>query len=139
MIYIVYLVVGLLAGIIGGLLGTGGCALIMPVIRFGFNFDPAFAVGTTLTAVVFTAGSGAIQHFMMRNVDLATALQVGLSGILGVIVGSFVFGYIKMYGELDRPDNRNSVYHRFHQNVVRRLVGHHAASAKQRNAGHVCV
>lgn len=100
MIYIIYLVVGLLAGIIGGLLGTGGCALIMPVIRFGFNFDPAFAVGTTLTAVVFTAGSGAIQHFTMRNVDLATALQVGLSGIFGVVIGSFVFGYIKPYGEL---------------------------------------
>ncbi|MCA1960858.1 MAG: sulfite exporter TauE/SafE family protein [Desulfomonile sp.] len=100
MIYIAYLVVGFLAGVIGGLLGTGGCALIMPVIRFGFNFDPAFAVGTTLTAVVFTAGSGAIQHFTMKNVDLSTALQVGLSGIVGVIVGSFVFGYIKTYGEL---------------------------------------
>jgi uncharacterized membrane protein YfcA len=60
MIYIVYLIVGLLAGIVGGLLGTGGCALIMPVIRFGFNFDPALAVGTTLTAVVFTAASGAV-------------------------------------------------------------------------------
>lgn len=43
MIYIIYLITGLLAGIIGGLLGTGGCALMMPVIRFGFNFDPAFA------------------------------------------------------------------------------------------------
>lgn len=100
MIYIVYLVVGVLAGVIGGLLGTGGCALIMPVIRFGFNFDPAFAVGTTLTAVVFTAGSGAVQHFTMKNVDLSTALQVGLSGVVGVVVGSFVFGYIKIYGEL---------------------------------------
>lgn len=100
MIYIFYLVVGLLAGVIGGLLGTGGCALIMPVIRFGFDFDPAFAVGTTLTAVVFTAGSGAIQHFTMKNVDLPTALQVGLSGIVGVVVGSFVFGYLKTYGEL---------------------------------------
>lgn len=100
MIYIVYLVVGLLAGVIGGLLGTGGCALIMPVIRFGFDFDPAFAVGTTLTAVVFTAASGAIQHFRMKNVDAPTALQVGLSGIVGVVAGSFVFGYIKSYGEL---------------------------------------
>ena len=40
MFYIIYLITGLLAGIIGGLLGTGGCALMMPVIRFGFNFDP---------------------------------------------------------------------------------------------------
>jgi hypothetical protein len=100
MIYAVYLITGFLAGVVGGLLGTGGCALMMPVIRFGFHFDPAFAVGTTLMAVVFTAGSGAIQHIRMKNVDKKTALQVGFSGILGVIVGSIVFGYIKDYGDI---------------------------------------
>lgn len=100
MIYITYLITGLLAGVVGGLLGTGGCALIMPVIRFGFDFDPAFAVGTTLTAVVFTAGSGAYQHMKMKNVDKGTALQVGASGVLGVIIGSVVFGYIKAYGDV---------------------------------------
>jgi hypothetical protein len=100
MFYIIYLITGLLAGIIGGLLGTGGCALMMPVIRFGFNFDPAFAVGTTLTAVVFTAASGAVQHMRMKNVDKNTALVTGGSGILGVIIGSLVFGYIKEYGNL---------------------------------------
>jgi len=72
---------------------------MMPVIRFGFNFDPAFAVGTTLTAVVFTAGSGAYQHIRLKNVDKRTALQTGLPGILGVIIGSLVFGYIKDYGQ----------------------------------------
>jgi len=100
MIYIIYLITGLLAGVIGGLLGTGGCALMMPVIRFGFHFDPAIAVGTTLTAVVFTAASGAYQHFKMKNVDKETALLTGYSGILGVIIGSIVFGYIKNYGDL---------------------------------------
>ena len=100
MVYILYLITGLLAGVVGGLLGTGGCALIMPVIRFGFDFDPAIAVGTTLTAVVFTAGSGAVQHMRMKNVDKTTALQVGISGIVGVIIGSIIFGYIKQYGDV---------------------------------------
>lgn len=100
MIYIVYLMTGFLAGVIGGLLGTGGCAIIMPVIRFGFHFEPAIAVGTTLTAVVFTATSGAIQHLKMKNVDKETALLTGSSGVLGVVIGSIVFGYIKNYGPL---------------------------------------
>jgi len=100
MMYLIYLITGLLAGVMGGLLGTGGCALIMPVIRFGFNFDPAIAVGTTLTAVVFTASSGAIQHLRMKNVDKTTAMQVGKSGVVGVIIGSIVFGYIKEYGNV---------------------------------------
>jgi len=98
--FILYFLTGIVAGIIGGLLGTGGCALIMPVIRFGFNFDPAFAVGTTLFAVVFTAGAGAYKHFKMGNVDRETALYVGISGILGVIIGSLVFGYLMKYGKV---------------------------------------
>jgi len=100
MIYVIYVITGLFAGIIGGLLGTGGCALMMPVLRFGFDFQPAIAVGTTLTAVVFTAASGAIQHWKMKNVDKETALLTGYSGVLGVIIGSIVFGYIKNYGEV---------------------------------------
>jgi len=100
MFYAIYFLTGILAGIVGGLLGTGGCALMMPVIRFGFDFDPAFAVGTTLTAVVFTAASGAIQHLRMKNVDVETALLTGYSGVLGVVIGSVIFGYLKPYGEV---------------------------------------
>ena len=98
--FVIFLVVGVLAGVVGGLLGTGGCALMMPVIRFGFQFDPAFAVGTTLTAVVFTAGSGALQHIAMGNVHRETAYLTGYSGVLGVIIGSIVFAQIKSYGAL---------------------------------------
>jgi len=100
MIYAIYFVTGIVAGVVGGLLGTGGCALMMPVIRFGFDFPAALAVGTTLTAVVFTAASGAIQHWRMKNVDTETAALTGYSGILGVVIGSVIFGYLKPYGEL---------------------------------------
>ena len=98
--FLIYFVVGILAGVVGGLLGTGGCALMMPVVRFGFHFDPAIAVGTTLTAVVFTAGSGAFQHIRMGNVHKETAVLTGYSGVLGVIIGSVVFTYVKHYGAL---------------------------------------
>ncbi len=91
--YIIYLATGFLAGVVGGLLGTGGCTLMMPVIRFGFHFDPA-------VAVVFTATSGAIQHYRMKNVDKETAILVGYSGVLGVIIGSLIFGYVKPYREV---------------------------------------
>jgi hypothetical protein len=77
MVYAGYFITGILAGIVGGLFGTGGCTLMMPVIRFGFNLDPAPAVGTTLTAVFITAASGAIQHRRKKNADSETALLKG--------------------------------------------------------------
>lgn len=100
MMYIVYLIIGLVSGVVGWLLGTGGCAIMMPVIRFGFHFDPAIAVGTTLLAVVFTAGSWAYQHIKMKNADKKTAWIIAISGILWVIIWSFVFDSIKEYGNI---------------------------------------
>jgi len=40
----VLLITGFVAGTLGGLLGIGGCVIIMPVIRFGFNFSPTLMV-----------------------------------------------------------------------------------------------
>lgn len=73
---------------------------MMPVMRFGFCFEPAVAVGTTLTAVFFTAASGALQHVKMKNVEKKTAQIIACSGALGIVIGSMVFSYIKNYGKV---------------------------------------
>lgn len=98
--YVVLFVAGIAAGIIGGMLGTGGCVIMLPMVRFGFGFSPAFAVGTTLTALIFTAGSGAIRHLFLGNVDKKTVPWVAAFGVIGVIIGSFVFTYLMPYGSL---------------------------------------
>jgi hypothetical protein len=98
--YVALFLSGIVAGIIGGLLGTGGCVLMLPMVRFGFDFSPAFAVGTTLTAVIFTAGSGAIKHLSLGNVDKKTIPWVASFGVIGVILGSLLFGYLMPYGSL---------------------------------------
>lgn len=36
----------------------------------------------------------------MKNVEKETALLTGYSDILGVVIGSIVFGYIKNYGKM---------------------------------------
>ena len=42
---VVLFLIGVVAGGLGGLLGIGGCVLMMPTVRFGFAFGPALAVG----------------------------------------------------------------------------------------------
>ncbi len=93
-------VIGILAGGVGGLLGIGGCVIMMPAIRFGFGFSSTLAVGTTLTAVIFTAAAGAIQHWRLGNVDWKSVKYIAPAGVAGVLAGSALFYYIHGYGSL---------------------------------------
>ncbi|RSN70946.1 sulfite exporter TauE/SafE family protein [Candidatus Korarchaeum cryptofilum] len=88
---LVLLIVGLLGGIIGGLLGTGGCVIMLPALAFLFGYQLPIAIGTTITAVIITATSGAIGHIRIGNVDYGTAKVVAISGAIGAFIGSLIF------------------------------------------------
>ncbi|RLE62212.1 MAG: sulfite exporter TauE/SafE family protein [Thermoprotei archaeon] len=85
---------GLVAGIVGGLLGIGGCSIMLPALYFLFNYSLPTAIGTTITAVIVTAFSGAQAHIRMRNVDFFTAKIISISGAIGAVVGSILFIYL---------------------------------------------
>jgi uncharacterized membrane protein YfcA len=95
-------IVGFAAGLLGGLIGTGGCSVMLPVIHFWMGYPAAIAVGTTLFAVIFTAISGAWGHLIRGNVDKRTFLWLGGGGVLGVLLGSWLFtllsGQAKLLG-----------------------------------------
>jgi len=97
---VVLLITGFVAGALGGLLGIGGCVIIMPVLRFGFHFSPTLMVGTSLAAVIFTSASGAWNNWRIKNIDTTTTLTFAISGVIGIIVGSTVFLSISQYGQL---------------------------------------
>lgn len=85
------IVVGFFAGMLGGLIGTGGCSVMLPIIHFWMGYPAPIAVGTTLFAVIFTAISGAYGHLIRRNVDKRAFLWLGGGGIVGVLLGSWLF------------------------------------------------
>jgi uncharacterized membrane protein YfcA len=93
-------VIGFLAGLLGGLIGTGGCSVMLPVIHFWMGYPAPIAVGTTLFAVIFTAISGGYGHLVRRNVDLRSFLWLGGSGILGVLLGSWLFTLLLAHAAL---------------------------------------
>ncbi len=86
-----YVLVGFLAGLLGGIIGTGGCSVMLPIIHFWGGFPAATAIGTTLFAVIFTAISGGYGHLLRRNVDKRAAAWLGGVGVLGVALGSWLF------------------------------------------------
>lgn len=94
------IVVGFVAGVLGGLIGTGGCSVMLPIIHFWMGYPAAIAVGTTLFAVIFTAISGGYGHLVRRNLDKKATLWLGGSGTLGVIIGSWLFILLVAYTQL---------------------------------------
>ena len=91
---LVMAVVGFSAGLLGGIIGTGGCSLMLPVIHFWMSYPAPIAVGTTLFAVIFTAVSGGYGHLIRRNLDVRATLWLGGIGVLGVLLGSWIFLFL---------------------------------------------
>lgn len=94
------LVVGFIAGVLGGLIGTGGCSIMLPAIHFWMGYPAPIAIGTTIFAVIFTATSGGYGHLVRGNLDRKAVLWIGGAGILGVIFGSWLFTVLLDHIEL---------------------------------------
>jgi Sulfite exporter TauE/SafE. len=82
-----YLILGLLAGILSGLIGIGGGIIIVPALVFIFGMSQQSAQGTTLALLIPPVGLLAVWSYYTRGfVDLKIA------GI--IVVGFFVGGLI---------------------------------------------
>ena len=54
--------------------------MMLPILIFIFKYSLPVAIGTTITAVILTALSGAVRHIRLRNVDYTTVKIVAASG-----------------------------------------------------------
>lgn len=97
MLFLAYIVLGALAGYLGGLLGLGGGLIIVPTLYFLFNeqqFAPAvvmhMAVASSLASVIFTAISSLRAHHRRGAVrwDLVRRIVAGL--VLGCGIGALL-------------------------------------------------
>lgn len=83
--------IGIVAGILGGLIGVGGSTIMLPIMYFYLGFPETIAVGTGLFVVIFTSISGASGHLMRRNLDLRVSAWIAAGGLIGVLIGSWLF------------------------------------------------
>ncbi|MFH1418182.1 MAG: sulfite exporter TauE/SafE family protein [Planctomycetota bacterium] len=85
------LVIGLVAGTLGGLLGIGGGIVLIPFLRFCVGLSPAHAAGTCVVAVFCTTLSGSYRHHKLGHVDIRSILPVVIAGVIATTIFSFVF------------------------------------------------
>jgi uncharacterized membrane protein YfcA len=88
-IMIAYLILGILAGTLSGLVGIGGGVIIVPALVFLFGFSQHSAQGTTLALMVPPIGIlAAWTYYRQGQVDLKIAGFVCLGFLLGGLLGA---------------------------------------------------
>jgi uncharacterized membrane protein YfcA len=84
-----YLLLGLVAGILSGLIGIGGGIIIIPALVLLFGFSQHQAQGTTLALMVPPIGIlAALTYYKQGYVNLKVALLIALGFFLGGLIGA---------------------------------------------------
>lgn len=81
------IVIGLLAGALGGLFGVGGGLIFVPALVLLFGFGQVEAEATSLLAIIPVVLAGTWRQHLYGNVRWRAALIIGLAAIGGVELG----------------------------------------------------
>ncbi len=86
---VLYIILGLAAGILSGLVGIGGGILIVPALVFLFGFSQKQAEGTTLALLVPPIGIlAAWAYYKQGFVDIKVASLIAVGFIVGSLFGA---------------------------------------------------
>ena len=82
-----YAIAGLVVGILVGLTGMGGGAIMAPMLILIFKIQPVVAVGTDLVFMAATKLVGAWRHQRLGNVDHSLVKLLAMGSIPGALAG----------------------------------------------------
>jgi uncharacterized membrane protein YfcA len=86
---ILFIAIGLAAGVLAGMFGIGGGIVIGPALILLAKFQPQLATGTSLGALLLPVGAlGAWEYYRRGHLNIAAALWIALGLFLGAWVGA---------------------------------------------------
>jgi uncharacterized membrane protein YfcA len=86
---LMFVAIGVVAGILSGLFGVGGGILIVPALMFLAQFHLKLALGTSLGALLLPVGiMGVYTYHQNGNLDLRASLIIGLGLFFGAWAGA---------------------------------------------------
>src|ERR1700712_4697263 len=90
-VILILFLVGLAAGILGGLVGIGGGIIIVPSLIYFLSFSQKEAQGTSLGILLLPVGIlGVLQFYKAGYVDMRTVWVVAFGFLVGSYFGSKV-------------------------------------------------
>jgi uncharacterized membrane protein YfcA len=88
-ILIQLLIIGLVAGVAGGMFGIGGGAIMVPAMVLILSLDQKFATGTSVAAQILPIGIlAAIVYYRNGNLNIKYALIIAVGLIIGNLFGA---------------------------------------------------
>lgn len=95
---ILYLLLGIFAGVMSGLIGIGGGVIITPALIFWFGFTQHHAQGTTLALLVPPIGIlAAWTYYQQGCIDFKIAGIICLGFFFGGLIGAKLATNISTY------------------------------------------
>lgn len=95
-IWVIFAIIGVFAGLSAGMLGLGGGLISVPALLYAFKFMGLpnahlmhIAISTSLMAIIVTSFSSLIAHHRGRNVDWLLMRRLSI----GLIAGGFLGAY----------------------------------------------
>ena len=83
------LIIGLAAGVLSGLIGTGGGIVIVPALVLLFGFSQKEAQGTSLATLLLLIGIFSVYGYYQRgHFKISYAIIVALAFLIGGYIGS---------------------------------------------------
>ncbi|MBW4683445.1 MAG: sulfite exporter TauE/SafE family protein [Microcoleus vaginatus WJT46-NPBG5] len=83
------LLIGLVAGVAGGMFGIGGGAIMVPAMVLLLSLDQKLATGTSLAAQVLPIGIfGAIVYHRNNNLNIKHAIIIAIGLVIGNLFGA---------------------------------------------------
>lgn len=87
--WVIFLLIGLGAGVLSGLFGIGGGVVIVPALIFLARMQPQTATGTSLAALLLPVGAlGAWEYYKTGNLNLGASMLIALGLFLGAGFGA---------------------------------------------------
>ncbi len=80
---------GLVAGIIGSMIGLGGGFVVVPVLTF-FGFSPPLAASESLFAAFCNAVASTLSYSRQKRIVYSVGLKLALLSIPGTVLGAYL-------------------------------------------------
>lgn len=86
---LILVITGIVAGILGGLVGVGGGIIIVPALVYFLSFSQKSAQGTSLGLLLLPVGIfGVIQYYKQGHVDFRVVAIIAIGFLVGSYFGS---------------------------------------------------